>query len=136
MKTILVASEGFMLICLYPEYASMKLSILKPNDPLISRSMLGRRYVSFGHTLLRSVYSTQILHFPELFSIVTMLVIKVGYLISFMKLKSRNFFTSSLMTSLFSSPSFLLHYVIGLASLLIDSWLAYNVRIYTGHLYR
>ena len=44
-----------VLIWLYPEQASRKLSTWNPDAPSTSLSMLGRGYASLGHTLLRLV---------------------------------------------------------------------------------
>ena len=70
---------GCILIWLYPEKASKKLSILQPEALSTKASMFGKGYESFGHALLRSVKSTHILHFPLAFFTKTTFANHSGY---------------------------------------------------------
>jgi hypothetical protein len=65
--------------------------------------------------------STHILHLPFAFFTITTFANHDGYLISSMKPVSFNFVTSSTIAALFSSPTFLFFYEIGLVSGEIES---------------
>jgi len=76
--------------------------------------MFGKDYESLGHDVLRSVKSTQILHFPLAFFTITTLASHLGYCISLIWPCSINFRISSVAVVSFSSLSLLRLWILAL----------------------
>ena len=80
----------------------LKLSKVWPAIESTSCSIFGKRKLSFGHALLKSVKSTHIIHFPFAIFTSTTLEIHSGYLAFLMNHTRSNFSTSIFMASYFS----------------------------------
>lgn len=85
----------------------MKLSNLQHDAPLTRRLMFGSGYESLKHALFKFVTSPYIIHFPLDFLTITTFTSQVKYWIFLTWLAEINFFVSSVITFILSSPNFL-----------------------------
>lgn len=85
----------------------MKFNILYLEDLSIKQFMLGKGYGSLGHMTLRVVKSTIICHLFDDFLTKTILASQDEYFTSIIKPTFLNFYTTSLMYSLFPTSTLL-----------------------------
>ena len=95
MNDVFSWSSGFIMIWLYPEKASMKVSNSFPAVDSTRRNICGSGKLSFGQALLRSVKSMHTLSFPFFFLTTTVFATQSGYCTSLIDPIFKSFSTSS-----------------------------------------